>query len=196
MEREEGDTRARDEERQDYTRVMEVMTVERDLEEPGTMSDLDQLQSVEGVDELECSPEVARKGSVSTQFQGHGNGNAFNACTSLSCSSSSSSCPYSPALLSTLSLSSSSPISFMPSLKWDAVLADGRLVLDVYQRGGAVMPALWDSAPEQMKLVQYVRLGSEDEEAVGDALSVLPHLTQLRSLAIRGTHTHTFMFSI
>ncbi|KAK3558308.1 hypothetical protein QTP86_014693 [Hemibagrus guttatus] len=194
MEREEGDTRAWDEERQDYTRAMgvkEVMTVERDLEEPGPMSDLDQRprQSVEGVEELGCSPEVARKGSVSMQsfFQGHGNGEAFDACTSLSCSSSSSSCPSPPTpLLSTLSLSSSSPISLMPLMKLDAVLADRRLVLDVYQRGGAVMPALWKSAPEQMKLVQYVRLGSEDEEAVGDALSVLPHLTQLRSLAIRG----------
>lgn len=66
-----------------------------------------------------------------------------------------------------------------------------RLVLDVYQRGGAVMPALWESAPERMKRVQYVRLGSEDEEALEGALSVLPYLTQLRSLAIRGTYTRT-----
>lgn len=193
-----GDAEAQDEERQDHikaTGLKEVMTVERDLKEPGTMPDLDQRKSAQGVE----GPEVARKGSVFVQ--GNGNGEDFHAFTSLSCSSSSSSCPSPSALLSTLSLcSSSSKPSFTPPLapstNLDAVLVDGRLVLDVYQRGGTMMPALWESAPERMKLVQYVRLGSEDEEAMEDALSVLPHLTQLRSLAIRGRHTNRDMFSV
>ncbi|XP_060743466.1 p53-induced death domain-containing protein 1 [Tachysurus vachellii] len=197
MEREEewmrtstGDAEAQDEERQDHikaTGLKEVMTVEMGFEEPGTMSDLDQRlrKSAQGVD----GPEVARKGSVFVQR--HGNGEDFHAFTSLSCSSSSSSCPSPSASLSTLSLCSSSSQPSLthplePSMNLDAVLVDGRLVLDVYQRGGTMMPALWESAPERMKLVKYVRLGSEDEEAMEDALSVLPHLTQLRSLAIRG----------
>uniref|UniRef100_A0A8B9GLY3 P53-induced death domain-containing protein 1 n=1 Tax=Astyanax mexicanus TaxID=7994 RepID=A0A8B9GLY3_ASTMX len=37
-----------------------------------------------------------------------------------------------------------------------------------------------------MRWLQYVRLGSEDEEALEAALRVLPLLTQLRSLTIRG----------
>lgn len=194
MEREEewmqpsiGDSRARDKERPDHLLAMgvkEVRTVRRDFGDPGAASDLDQRlrQSAEDVDELERNSEMEQEGSVSMQ--------------SPSCSSSSSSCPSPSALLSTLSLSSSSlQPSLVPplalSLKLDTVLVDGRLVLDVYQRGGAVMPALWESAPERMKRVQYVRLGSEDEETLEDALGVLPHLTQLRSLAIRGIHTHT-----
>ncbi|KAL7867685.1 hypothetical protein SRHO_G00090690 [Serrasalmus rhombeus] len=72
------------------------------------------------------------------------------------------------------------------SVELDTLLVDGRLVLDVYQCGGTVMPALWDSVPERMRWLQYIRLGSEDEEALEGALRVLPQLTQLRSLAIRG----------
>ncbi|KAI5100320.1 p53-induced death domain-containing protein 1 isoform X2, partial [Silurus meridionalis] len=106
-------------------------------------------------------------------------------------SSSSSLCPSPSAFPSTLSLSSlSSQPSLAPpftsTLQLDAVLVDERLVLDVYRCGGAMMPALFESAPERMKRVQYLRLGSEDGEALESALSVLPHLTQLRSLAIRG----------
>lgn len=188
-----------DEERRDRTRavrVNEVMTVERDLGEAGPASDPDRRQRrhAEGVDELEPepgrNPEVARQsGSIRSFLRGHavGNGEAFHAFTSPSCSSSSSPCPSPSALLSTLSLSSSSPQpSLAPPLKLDAVLVNDRLVLDVYQRGGAAMPVLWESAPERMKRVQYVRLGSEDEGALEGSLGVLPHLTQLRSLAIRG----------
>ncbi|KAL6474584.1 hypothetical protein MHYP_G00181450 [Metynnis hypsauchen] len=73
-----------------------------------------------------------------------------------------------------------------PSVELGTLLVDGRLVLDVYQCGGTVMPALWDSVPERMRRLQYIRLGSEDEEALEGALRVLPQLTQLRSVAIRG----------
>lgn len=201
MEREDERTQPStgDEERRDRTRavrVNEVMTVERDLGESGAASDPDRRRRrhTEGVDELEPeperNPEVAREsGSIRSFLRGRavGNGDAFHAFTSLSCSSSSSPCPSPSALLSTLSLSSSSPQpSLAPPLKLDAVLVDERLVLDVYQHGGAAMSALWESAPERMKRVQYVRLGSEDEGALEGSLGVLPHLTQLRSLAIRG----------
>ncbi|TSK13474.1 p53-induced death domain-containing protein 1 [Bagarius yarrelli] len=172
-----GDTSPRDKERQkNYMRA-----VERNLEELGSAS-------TEGVNTSEGSPEVTA--SMLSSLQGHGPEEAFHTFLLSSSSSSSSSCPSSSALLSSLSLSSS-PQSFLatpvaPMLKSDAVLVDGRLVLDVYQCGGAKMPALWESAPERMKRVRYIRLGSEDKEALEDALSVLPHLTQLRSLAVRG----------
>ncbi|KAL7857675.1 hypothetical protein AOLI_G00177770 [Acnodon oligacanthus] len=108
-----------------------------------------------------------------------------------STSSSSSSSALPSALFSTLSTSSSSPQLSLtpplpPSVELDTLLVDGRLVLDVYQCGGTVMPALWSSVPERMRRLRYVRLGSEDEEALEVALRVLPQLTQLRSLAIRG----------
>lgn len=196
-----GDDRAQDKERLDYTRAMgvkEVMTREGELGAPGMASDQDQQlrPCVEGVDVLERNP----KGSVSMQShlqgRGVGNGEAIHGRIS---SSSSSSCPSPSALLSSLSLSSSSPppsfaLALPPSLTLDSVLVDGSLVLDVYQRGAAMMPSLWESARGKMKRVQYVRLGSEDEEALEGALGVLPHLTQLRSLAIRGTHTYIDMF--
>ncbi|XP_062849471.1 p53-induced death domain-containing protein 1 [Trichomycterus rosablanca] len=106
-------------------------------------------------------------------------------------SSSTSSCPSSSGLFSALSLSSSSPqLSLTPSLptsvELDTMLGNKSLVLDVYRSGAAVMPALWESVPEQMRRVRCARLGSEDEEALKEALFVLPHLTQLRSLTIRG----------
>ncbi|KAG9280775.1 p53-induced death domain-containing protein 1 [Astyanax mexicanus] len=121
-----------------------------------------------------------------------GNGESFLFLSSLSApsTSSSSSSPLPSTLFSALSISSSSPqLSLTPPLP-PSVELDGikgkRLVLDVYWGGGAVMPALWESVPERMRWLQYVRLGSEDEEALEAALRVLPLLTQLRSLTIRG----------
>uniref|UniRef100_A0A672SDC1 P53-induced death domain-containing protein 1-like n=1 Tax=Sinocyclocheilus grahami TaxID=75366 RepID=A0A672SDC1_SINGR len=73
-----------------------------------------------------------------------------------------------------------------PSVGLDGVLAEGRLVLDVYRGGGEVLPVFWECVQERMRGLQYLRLGSEDEGALEKALSVLPRLTQLRSLAIRG----------
>lgn len=67
------------------------------------------------------------------------------------------------------------------------VLADARLTLDVYRGGAAALPALWEAAPGQLGQVRYLRLGSEDQEGLQGALTVLPLLTQLRSLAIRGS---------
>lgn len=171
----------RDKERQDCllaAGVKDVNPVRRHCREPEMYQRL-RPQSGEGVDELdlERNPETECEGSASMQ-------------------SSSSSCLSPSAVLSTLSLSSSSlQPSFIPAFtpvpNMDTVLVNERLVLDVYRRGGTVMPPLWECAPEQMKRVEYVRLGSEDEEALEDALGVLPHLTQLRSLAIRGIHTNT-----
>ncbi|XP_026084966.1 p53-induced death domain-containing protein 1-like [Carassius auratus] len=73
-----------------------------------------------------------------------------------------------------------------PSVELDGVLAEGRLVLDVYRGGGGVLPVFWECAQERMRGLQYLRLGSEDEGALERALSVLPRLTHLRSLTIRG----------
>ncbi|KAG9336333.1 hypothetical protein JZ751_002680 [Albula glossodonta] len=106
-------------------------------------------------------------------------------------SSSSSSSSYPSLPIFSLPPSSSSPLPLLspplpPRMELSVVLADTRLTLDVYQGGAAVLPALWKAVPEQVRRVQYLRLGSEDSDGLGDALSILPRLTQLRSLAIRG----------
>ncbi|XP_062276027.1 p53-induced death domain-containing protein 1 [Scomber scombrus] len=88
------------------------------------------------------------------------------------------------------SSSSSSSLSLTPplppSVELSAVLTDTRLTLDVYQGGAAALPLLWRSVPDQLKGLQYLRLGSEDKPGLDVALDVLPHLTQLCSVAIRG----------
>ncbi|KAM7414701.1 hypothetical protein PAMA_019490 [Pampus argenteus] len=89
-------------------------------------------------------------------------------------SSSSSSC----------SLSLTPPLP--PSVELSAVLTDTRLTLDVYQGGAAALPLLWGSVPGQLMGLQYLRLGSENKPGLDGALEVVPHLTELRSLAIRG----------
>lgn len=124
---------------------------------------------------------------------------AENDCTDAPSMSSSSS-PLPSAILSSLSISTSSPLlSLTPplpsSVELDELLVDCRLVLDVYRGGGAVMPVLWESLREKMRQLQYIRLGSDDKEALESALGVLPRLIQLRSLAIRGTHTFIFTHS-
>ncbi len=99
---------------------------------------------------------------------------------------------------SSSSSSSSSVLSLTPplppSVELPAVLTDTRLTLDVYLRGAAALPLLWGSVPEQLRGLRYLRLGSEDKSALDDALDVLPHLTELRSLAIRGTFLINFMW--
>ncbi|XP_034391069.1 p53-induced death domain-containing protein 1 [Cyclopterus lumpus] len=91
-----------------------------------------------------------------------------------------------------LSSSSSSPSVLSltpplpPSVELPALLTDTRLTLDVYKGGAAALPLLWGSIPGQLKGLQYLRLGSEDKPGLDDALDVLPHLTELRSLAVRG----------
>ncbi|XP_042267103.1 p53-induced death domain-containing protein 1 [Thunnus maccoyii] len=88
------------------------------------------------------------------------------------------------------SSSSSSSLSLTPplppSVELSAVLTDTKVTLDVYQGGAAALPLLWGSIPGQLKGLQYLRLGSEDKAGLDGALDVLPHLTQLCSLAIRG----------
>ncbi|XP_073328987.1 p53-induced death domain-containing protein 1 [Pagrus major] len=92
--------------------------------------------------------------------------------------------------LSPSSSSSSSVLSLTPplppSVELPAVLTDTRLTLDVYQGGAAALPLIWGSVPGQLRGIQYLRLGSEDKPGLDGALDVLPNLTELRSLAIRG----------
>ncbi|XP_051545470.1 p53-induced death domain-containing protein 1 [Myxocyprinus asiaticus] len=97
--------------------------------------------------------------------------------------------PPLPFMSSSSSFPSLSP-PLPPLVELDGVLAEGRLVLDVYRGGGEVLPVLWEYAQERMRGLQYLRLGSEDEGALERALSVLPRLTELRSLAIRGHRFH------
>lgn len=107
-----------------------------------------------------------------------------------SLSSSSSSTHHLTDFSSPSPSSSSSALSLTPplppSVELSAVLTDVRLTLDVYRGGSAALPLLWGSVPEQLRGLQYLRLGSEDKPGLDGALDVLPHLTQLRSLAIRG----------
>ncbi|KAG5273768.1 hypothetical protein AALO_G00155270 [Alosa alosa] len=70
------------------------------------------------------------------------------------------------------------------------LLAGGHLTLDVFKGGAAALPSLWDTQREQLREVQYLRLGSEDQGALESAVVVLPNLTGLRSLAIRGHRFH------
>lgn len=74
-----------------------------------------------------------------------------------------------------------------PSVELTSVLADTRLTLDVYKGGAAALPLLWASIPEQLMGVQYLTLGSDDKEGLDDAMDVIPHLTDLQTLTIRGT---------
>uniref|UniRef100_A0A3Q4HE00 P53-induced death domain protein 1 n=1 Tax=Neolamprologus brichardi TaxID=32507 RepID=A0A3Q4HE00_NEOBR len=104
------------------------------------------------------------------------------------------SCSYSSSRHADFSSSSSSPLSLSPplppSVELSAVLTDTRLTLDVYRGGAAALPLLWESIPEQLKGLQYLRLGSEEKAGLDGALDVLSHLTKLRSLAIRGHCLH------
>lgn len=90
-----------------------------------------------------------------------------------------------------LSSSSSSGLCLSPplppSVELMSVLADTRLTLDVYKGGAAALPLLWASIPEQLMGVHYLTLGSDDKEGLDDALDVVPHLTDLHTLTIRGT---------
>lgn len=73
-----------------------------------------------------------------------------------------------------------------PSVEIASVMTETRLTLDVYRGGAAALPLLWGSVPHQLKGLHYMRLGSEEKSGLEAALSVLSHLTELRSLAIRG----------
>lgn len=88
------------------------------------------------------------------------------------------------------SATSSSVVSLTPplppSVELSDVLTGTRLTLDIYQGGAAALPLLWRSVPHQVKGIQYLKLGSEDKAGLEAALDVLPHLAELRLLAIRG----------
>lgn len=102
--------------------------------------------------------------------------------------------PLHPSLSSSSSSSSSgvclSP-PLPPSVELTSVMADTRLTLDVYRGGAAALPLLWASIPEQLMGVQYLTVGSEDKEGLDDALDVIPNLTDLHTLTIRGTVRNT-----
>ncbi|XP_029991586.1 p53-induced death domain-containing protein 1 [Sphaeramia orbicularis] len=108
-----------------------------------------------------------------------------------SSSSSTTSCSnHQKKFSSSSSTSSSSFLSLSPplppSVELSAVLTGTRLTLDVYKCGASALPLLWRSVPEQLKGLQYLRLGSEDKPGLDGALDVLPYLTKLCSLSIRG----------
>ncbi|XP_028814134.1 p53-induced death domain-containing protein 1 [Denticeps clupeoides] len=93
------------------------------------------------------------------------------------------------------SSSSSSPFPTLSpplpeSVDVSALLAGERLALDVYHGGARALPVLWARAEEEMKALRRLGLGSEDEEALGRAMDVLPKLSQLRSLTIKGRCFH------
>ncbi|TWW75971.1 p53-induced death domain-containing protein 1 [Takifugu flavidus] len=92
--------------------------------------------------------------------------------------------------LSSSSSSSSSGVCLSPplppSVELTSVLADTRLTLDVYKGGAAALPLLWASIPEQLMGVQYLTVGSEDKAGLDDALDVIPNLTDLHTLTVRG----------
>ncbi|XP_031712483.1 p53-induced death domain-containing protein 1 [Anarrhichthys ocellatus] len=92
--------------------------------------------------------------------------------------------------VSSSSSSSSSVLSLTPllppSVELSALLTDTRLTLDVYKGGAAALPLLWGSIPGPLRGLRYLRLGSEEKPGLDDALDALTHLTELRSLAVRG----------
>ncbi|KAJ8249155.1 hypothetical protein GJAV_G00231770 [Gymnothorax javanicus] len=107
--------------------------------------------------------------------------------SSISSSSSSSPAPsIPPSSSSSSSLCSSSPLPYLSPPLPPVFVGGTRLTLDVYPGGAAALPALWEAIPEQLAGVRYLRLGSEDGDGLEGALMVLPLLTQLHSLAIRG----------
>lgn len=65
-------------------------------------------------------------------------------------------------------------------------MTETKLTLDVYRGGAAALPLLWGSAAHQLKGLQYLRLSSEEKSGIDAAMEVLPHLTELRLLTIRG----------
>ncbi|XP_061577701.1 p53-induced death domain-containing protein 1 [Cololabis saira] len=136
---------------------------------------------------------------ISQDWMGEGLAGAAEPCSHMDSRDPSISSPSSPSFSSTLqhahfpsssSSSWSSAVSLSPPLpptvELSAVLTDTRLTLDVYQRGAAALPLLWGCVPGQLRGVQYLRLGSEDKPGLDAALDVLPHLTELRSLTVRG----------
>ncbi|XP_071353422.1 p53-induced death domain-containing protein 1 isoform X2 [Trachinotus anak] len=146
----------------------------------GEMSE-DQAEVLEPErDESSAAPSVSPSSLMDTC------GPSISSLSSSSCSSN-----HHHTYFSSPSSSSSSPVLSLtpplpPSVELSAVLTDTRLTLDVYQGGAAALPLLWASIPGQLRGLQYLRLGSEDEPGLAGALDVLPHLTELRSLAIRG----------
>lgn len=78
------------------------------------------------------------------------------------------------------------PQPWLSSVELPAVLTTTKLTLDVYQGGAAGLPHLWRSVPEQLSRIRYLRLGSEDEDSLKQALEVLHCLPHLCSVAIRG----------
>ncbi|KAM8860984.1 p53-induced death domain-containing protein 1 isoform 2-T2 [Synchiropus picturatus] len=93
------------------------------------------------------------------------------------------------------SSSSSSPVVSLspplpPSKDLWSVLTQTSLVLDVYQGGAGALTQIWSGVPEDLKGIRTIRLGSEDQPGLDSALSVLPNLTLLTSVSIRGNRFH------
>ncbi|KAM9808344.1 p53-induced death domain-containing protein 1 [Neosynchiropus ocellatus] len=93
------------------------------------------------------------------------------------------------------SSSSSSPLVSLspplpPSKDLSSVLTPTSLVLDVYRGGAGALAQIWSCVPEDLKGIRTIRLGSEDQAGLDSALSVLPNLTLLTSVSIRGNRFH------
>lgn len=111
-------------------------------------------------------------------------------CSFTDCSSISSDPPQAKPSTSSSSATSGSVVCLSPplppSVEITSVMTETKLTLDVYRGGAAALPLLWGSAAHQLKGLRYLRLGSEEKSGIDAAVEVLPHLSELRSLTIRG----------
>ncbi|CAL8356519.1 unnamed protein product [Lota lota] len=101
---------------------------------------------------------------------------AYSNTPSFSSSSSSVVLPLSPPL--------------PPNTELFSVLSETKLTLDVYRAGATALPVLWSFVPGQLKVLQDLRLGSEDKQGLEEALTIIPQLIRLRSLTVRGHRFH------
>ncbi|XP_069037614.1 p53-induced death domain-containing protein 1 isoform X1 [Lepisosteus oculatus] len=83
-------------------------------------------------------------------------------------------------------LSAPSSLCAAPPPPLAALLADTRLTLDVFPRGAVLLCGLWEALQGAVSRVEFLRLGSEEQEGLDRALTVIGQLSRLRSLSIRG----------
>ncbi|XP_069037615.1 p53-induced death domain-containing protein 1 isoform X2 [Lepisosteus oculatus] len=84
-------------------------------------------------------------------------------------------------------LSAPSSLCAAPPPPLAALLADTRLTLDVFPRGAVLLCGLWEALQGAVSRVEFLRLGSEEQEGLDRALTVIGQLSRLRSLSIRGS---------
>nr|XP_015195215.1 PREDICTED: p53-induced death domain-containing protein 1 [Lepisosteus oculatus] len=84
-------------------------------------------------------------------------------------------------------LSAPSSLCAAPPPPLAALLADTRLTLDVFPRGAVLLCGLWEALQGAVSRVEFLRLGSSEQEGLDRALTVIGQLSRLRSLSIRGS---------